>query len=304
MKQDSVWRKPTLLSWRQSLWATVDRWSQSSGWPLRAILQRLLMMLLLPLYLWRLGPSQGLMTFYRIFIGDGDFVVYRSERDPGTMVRGSGTDTWAFQQIFILADFRLVAGRNYVRVIIDAGAYVGFSSIYFAELYPHAFIYALEPDENNFQALQRNTRHYPNIKAIQAAVWNEDSFLEVENEDPDQWRSIDQLTARARIQKIPTVSIQSLMQQYRLQRIDILKLDIEGAETQVFAAPSCHAWLPRVRMLVLELHDHIYPDSHLSFVEAINQYECSVQSSGEYLIFEFPESLDIPTLELASGQYS
>lgn len=306
MKQNKVWRKPPLLRWEQNLWATVGRWSQSSGWPLQAIVLRLLMLLLLPLYAWRLGLAQGLRTLYRFLLGKGGFVIHRSDRDPGTIIReDNSTDIWVFQQIFILSGYRHIAGRHAVRIIIDAGAYVGFSSIAFAELYPHAFIYALEPEESNFQALLRNTRHYPNIKAIQAAVWKEDGFLEVKDERGGQWSYIGQETSKASAQCVPAITLQSLMEQYRLPRIDILKIDIEGAETAVFEAPACHAWLPHVRMLVIELHDHLYPGSDQTFVEAISQYECTARTSGENIIFELPEPTKaLAPLELPRHRYS
>lgn len=304
MKRNKVWRKPTLLRWGQNFWARTQRWSQSSGWPLDEILLRLLMLPLLPLYVWRLGPGQGLLTFYRFLLGEGGFDIERSERDPGTMIREDSTDAWVFQQIFILRDYRQLEGRSDVRVIIDVGAYVGFSSIYFAELYPHAFIYALEPEESNFQALQRNTRHYPNIKAIQAALWKEDGFLEVKDVKGGQWSFIVQEATLSHARRVPAISLQSLMDQYRLPHIDILKIDIEGAEAKVFEGSACHEWLPHVRLLAIELHDHLYPGSDRNFVAAINHYECTIRYAGENIFFEFPDPAQTPALEASRRQFS
>lgn len=304
MKRNKVWKKPLLLRSGQELWGALERWGKASGWPLEAIVLRLLMLPLLPLYLWRLGAGQGFVTFYRFMLGEGGFAIYRSERDTGTMIREDSTDPWVFQQIFILCDYRHLAQRNDVRVIIDAGAYVGYSSIYFAELYPHAFIYALEPDEENFQCLQRNTRHYPNIKAIQAAIWNKDGFIEVEAGAHGQWSSRVHESTQANPQRIPAITIQSLMEQYRLPRIDILKMDIEGAEDAVFEAPGCHAWLGSVRVLVLELHDHLFPGSDRHFKEAIQNYEFTVRSSGENLIFELPGAVEAPTITSRERRFS
>ncbi len=304
MKTNKVWKKPLLLRWGQDLWGALDRWSHASGWPLEALALRLLMLPLLPLYMWRLGVGQGVMTFYRFFVGEGGFTVYRSERDTGTMIRADSTDPWVFQQIFIQCDYRHLAHRRDVKVIIDAGAYVGYSSIYFAELYPHAFIYALEPEESNFQALQRNTRHYPNIKAIQAAVWKEDGFIEVLKGTGEQWAFHVHETTTENRDRIPAVTIQSLIQQYRLPRIDILKMDIEGAEAAVFETPACHSWLGSVSVLVIELHDHLFPGSDLNFKEAIQQYEFSVRTSGENLIVDLPRAAEAPALASPQRRFS
>jgi hypothetical protein len=95
------------------------------------------------------------------------------------------------------------------------------------------------------------------------------------------------------------------MEQYRLPQIDILKIDIKGAETAVFEAPGCHAWLPRVRVLLIELHDHLYPGSEQTFLEAINQYECTARISGENIIFELPDPANaLGPLELPRHRYS
>jgi hypothetical protein len=49
------------------------------------------------------------------------------------------------------------------RVILDAGANIGLTSVYFAKKYPHARIVAIEPEASNFDVLTRNVRPYPSI---------------------------------------------------------------------------------------------------------------------------------------------
>ncbi len=56
-------------------------------------------------------------------------------------------------------------------VIIDAGANIGTSSIFFARKYPGARIFAIEPETSNFTLLKKNTRKYRNIVPIKAAIW-------------------------------------------------------------------------------------------------------------------------------------
>lgn len=290
MMQNRAWRKPLSIRLGQSLWAKVRQWSKSTGWPLDGFLLRLSMIPLLPLYCLRLGLGQGLSTFYRFFFGDGGFTIYRSDRDLGTDIRDDSTDPWVFQQIFILQDYRRLAGRQDVRVIIDAGAYVGFSAIYFAELYPHAFIYALEPEESNFQALQRNTRHYPNIKAIQAALWKSEGYLNVKDIKGGQWSFLVEESEAPGIHRIPAVTVQNLIDQYRLPKVDILKIDVEGSEGAIFEDASCHEWMPKVRLLSIELHDHLFAGSDYNFVQALSRYRFTSSHAGENLIFEFQDN--------------
>lgn len=289
--------KPFHLRWGQNLWAALGRWSRQYHWPFDTVAIRLLMLPLFPLYMRRHGFATGLSTLYRFMRGEGGFTVSRSELDPGVSIREDSTDAYVYQQIFILDAYDKAKDRDEVRVIIDAGAYVGYSSIYLAEMYPHAFIYALEPEESNFQALQRNTRHYPNILAIQAALWNHDGDLIVEPGESGQWSFVVHEGQKSKTaQGITAITIQTLMEQYRIPRIDILKIDIEGAESAVFEASSCHSWLPKVQLLIIELHDHLFPGSDQNFLQAMARYDFDVQYSGENVLLNFyhPTSAELP----------
>ena len=59
------------------------------------------------------------------------------------------------------------------QVIVDAGAYTGLSTAFFALRYPAAKIIAIEPDEANFELLLRNTAAFANVQAVRAALWVE-----------------------------------------------------------------------------------------------------------------------------------
>ena len=61
--------------------------------------------------------------------------------------------------------------------IVDAGANIGLTSVYFANKWPHARIIAIEPEPENFRQLVRNSRHYPTIVPVLGAVWNENTRL-------------------------------------------------------------------------------------------------------------------------------
>jgi hypothetical protein len=54
----------------------------------------------------------------------------------------------------------------------------------------------------------------------------------------------------------PTITVPGLMQQFGLETIDVLKIDVEGAEREIFAACD---WMDKVRFLAIELHDRFWP---------------------------------------------
>lgn len=67
------------------------------------------------------------------------------------------------------------------------------------------------------------------------------------------------------------------------ERIDILKLDIEGAEREVFSAP-CQSWLSLTDVLIIELHDHIKPGSSEALEHAIHSDNFLRTSRGENVV--------------------
>ena len=142
------------------------------------------------------------------------------------------------------------------RVIVDVGANIGMASIFFAIKYPKARIIAIEPEESNFNLLVKNTRPYRNITAIRAALWNSDGEVSIGLPAPDSYEKWGFQTGIPGEGKARAVTMQTLLDELGVETIDLLKIDIEGAEKEVFEA--CN-WMERVGVLVIELHDRLKP---------------------------------------------
>jgi len=139
------------------------------------------------------------------------------------------------------------------RTIIDAGANSGMTAIFYANKYPGATIVAVEPEPSNFSALVKNVSSYPNVIPIHAALWHEDGQVEVFPPGPrkSKWgfRVRPGHGCRA-------VTMRTLMHEAGIESIDILKVDVEGAEREIFS--NCD-WMDRVKLLAIELHDQFRP---------------------------------------------
>lgn len=83
---------------------------------------------------------------------------------------------------------------------------------------------------------------------------------------------------------LPAVSIDGIMKEYAINGIDILKIDIEGAEKEVFAF-DYENWLPKTKILIIELHDHMKKGCSKSVFQAISQYDFSFSRLDENLVF-------------------
>jgi FkbM family methyltransferase len=144
------------------------------------------------------------------------------------------------------------------KVIVDAGANIGTSAVFFAEKYPHAKIIAIEPEESNFSLLLENVKNYQNIFAVKAAVWGYQDKKTIKNRFTGHWGYTISETSNKTAstgQEIDCITMESLMENYDIDSIDILKMDIEGGEKNVLE--NSNAWIDSVRIMTVELHDRI-----------------------------------------------
>lgn len=89
--------------------------------------------------------------------------------DAPVYVRPGTADQAVYDEGFVDREYDISCPEP--KFIIDAGAHIGLSIVWFAKKYPHARILAIEPEESNFKLLCRNTRRYPLMTVLRAAVW-------------------------------------------------------------------------------------------------------------------------------------
>lgn len=170
------------------------------------------------------------------------------------------------------------------KTIIDAGANIGLSAIYFANKYPDAIIIALEPEESNFRLLQRNASPYPQIQPIRAALWKEAKQISLI--DPRHGHHGFQIAEKPladdeRSGLVDAMTVDTLMASMNLETVDLLKIDIEGSEKEVFENSA--KWMPKVRVIMAELHDNMKPGCRQAFLEATKDFSQQF-SNGETVI--------------------
>jgi FkbM family methyltransferase len=138
---------------------------------------------------------------------------------------------------------------NETPYIIDCGANIGLSVLYFKKLYPSAMITAFEPDKKIFNVLKENVEafHLTNIELVNKGVWKEDSVQRFFADGSDAGR-IAHAADQGNIVEVPMVSLRK----YLDRPVDFLKVDIEGAETE--ALKDCEDLLKNVKRLYVEYH--------------------------------------------------
>jgi FkbM family methyltransferase len=189
------------------------------------------------------------------------YINVKRDRIPATRLwlRPFAGDLFVFYEV--LADRcydlppRLLAPHR-ARCIVDCGANIGFTSLFFASRYPNATIYSVEPHPANFAMLKRNVGHEKRIVPINAAIVGVPRRSVHLSMDKPAWGN--QIEMSGTGSEIPAYTISQICEMFKLTQLDLLKIDIEGAEREVFE----HAdFLCRVGLGLIELHGDYTFDS-------------------------------------------
>lgn len=144
------------------------------------------------------------------------------------------------------------------KIIIDLGANIGTSAIALHLRFPQAKIFAVEMEKSNFELLEQNVSRYPNIIAVNVAIAAHTGLRVVFDRSTGPWGYTIAETENAKSElgeMVQARSLDSLVEEFRLETIDLLKIDIEGAEKELFEAGG--RWLSITKVIIVELHDRI-----------------------------------------------
>ena len=200
-------------------------------------------------------------------------------------MRLHSSDISVYDQVFKHQHYALNILKP-VETVVDAGANIGLTSAYLASQYPQARILALEPEVSNFQLLKKNVAPYENVIPIQGALWRDHTQLNLFDSGWDKWGFQTELPEEESehkvINQVEAWTVEDLMQEYNMNSISLLKIDIEGAEKEVFEASS--AWIDRVAVIAVELHDRIKVGCSRSFFSAVGNFQLEKHKGGNVIV--------------------
>jgi FkbM family methyltransferase len=236
-------------------------------------------------YIRALGKEDGLKAFEILHdkIKEDEHTINLPGLRSNIYLRPKTSDRPTFEQVFVQKEYELPIDFS-PKTMIDGGANIGLASVYFAERFPDLHIFAIEPDTSNLEMFAKNTSHYDNVEGIQSAIWNRTTQLKISNPEMDSWAFEVEETTDEDVSGFVAHSILDLMKLKKWDQIDILKLDIEGSEYQVFQA-DYEQWLPKVKMLIIELHEKMRPGCTQVLKDALGHYDFKTKSKGENLVF-------------------
>jgi len=189
-----------------------------------------------------------------------------SSRVLGLKVSFADFPTFAFlfREVFIKQEYLFKAGKK--PVIVDCGANIGMSVLFFKYHYPDATVYGFEPLPGNFRHLQQNIRrnHLSKVQVFEAAVATKNGRTTFYFDDANAEALTSSMYASRSGKAKVSVKTVRLSDFVKKVRPDLLKMDIEGAEFEVLKDMRSSGALRHVKSFVIEYHHNIGNGTSLS----------------------------------------
>jgi FkbM family methyltransferase len=171
-------------------------------------------------------------------------------------------------------------GRGRQPLILDAGANIGASSVFFALMFPGALVVAIEPEDNNYRLLCKNIVGL-NVVTVQAALSAQFGRAAVLDAGIGSWGFRTRKTEDE--DGVACVTVGSLYDKFigTAYFPFLVKIDIEGGEKDVFETNT--EWVERTPILVAELHDSLFPRAGISspFLRCVSSLDRDFVLLGE-----------------------
>ena len=154
------------------------------------------------------------------------------------------------QQIYKDKRYSYLDDVKDVKFIIDCGGYIGLKSIWFLNRYPDTFLITVEPDPDNFLICAKNLQFYKKrARLVRSAIWPHKTGLVISKghyRDGLDWSTQVRESGVGEKPDIYSIDLETLIKESGYNRVDILKIDIERTEIELFSHGYNH-WPDRVR---------------------------------------------------------
>ena len=231
--------------------------------------------------LWRIMPLRDAVHLALTENTPGQTHIYLRPVSKEVVIRRRTTDLLCLEKVFIADEYNSPFQLS-PQVIVDAGANVGMATLFFARQYPQAHVVAIEPESSNFEILKQNCEGIANVTLIRAALWSENRELKIGNPSGEAWAFMvsDEYCSSDNSPRVPAITVPEILHRLNADHIDLLKIDIEGSELELFSNGS-EKWLGQVHFIAIELHDRFVPGCSRAFYSALASRQFSQEVRGE-----------------------
>ena len=241
-------------------------------------------------FVYRFGIAKSLLIGMAMTAADAEAEVEVKWKGRKVHIRKRSSDFKVFQQVMVFDQYNYNGlNGSLVKTVIDLGANVGLSALYFKTKYPQAKIIAVEPEIKNYGQLVKNVSGCSDVHALNNAIWYENKEQEIYDGGRGEYAFRIVEATGQKVGVTTCITINDIVKKYNLTSIDLLKIDIEGAEKELFMY-NYKDWLPLVRCVMIELHDGDHPGCTSAFFRAIADREFTMFCKGENVTILFNDN--------------
>ena len=142
------------------------------------------------------------------------------------------------------------------KICVDLGANVGLTAYYFSRYFER--VLAVEPSKQHLEALRAMIKQnqIKNIEVLPYAVSNKEGKMKFYHNDNQTMFSLEStVNKQDDFEKVDTITIEGIMEKYKLDHIDVLKLDAEGSESQIITSEGFKRVAPKIKSVLGEWHN-------------------------------------------------
>jgi FkbM family methyltransferase len=204
-------------------------------------------------------------------------------------LRKNTSDFQVFHQIMVDQEYLAVNNllKKYqinLKTMVDCGANIGLSSLYFKSIYPDALVISLEPDQENVKQIEKNINlnKFRGIHCLNKGVWSSNSplLLKKDFRDGNYWSFYVEEAPMGIKPDVEGIDLKTIIRNYQLKTIDLLKIDIEGGERYLFDDKYDLTYVLQItNCIAIEIHDEFQ----------IRDYIYSILKENDFIISESKE---------------
>lgn len=201
-------------------------------------------------------------------------------------------DNQTFNEVILKGCYRnLLSNKSSVTRIVDLGSNIGLSAASFLSEYPNASIVVVEPEKDNVLVLNENLQPYIDegrtVFKFNSPVYSKEVVLNLFDslKGSHGFRVSENLESSNSLQTMDSVTINGILEKVGWDSIDIIKIDIEGAEFELLQENI--EWIQKTKYLIIETHDRFKKGSTKQLFKSLEPFNYMVQIINENFFIKF-----------------
>lgn len=186
------------------------------------------------------------------------------------------SDFKVFREVFIKKEYA-VANATEVHTVIDVGSNVGYSAAFFFLQYPAAHIYALEPVAEAFHRLKSACAQSDRLHPLKIALAHVNGPIQIHTGRELASSSLIERAGMTSVEEVEGVTLSQFLEKQKLQSVDLLKVDAEGAEEFILKDPS----IRKASLIVGEIHEDLVGKDASTIVSYLHESGFSIELKRE-----------------------